>query len=234
MRICFTGLDGSGKSTQSMKLLNTLNEKKIDVVYRHQFRYESESVMKWKDKLRPFIKRAQYLFCIDDSILIDAPFLKVIRDNIVWRTIRYPLSQMIALGILYSGVRKAKNKYKKYGVHDVFIMDRCFFDEVVRIEWKLNIRIPFRSIWLRSAPVPELVIYFDIPGDKSWERMDPKDTGKLPMILKEKAYKRLIPCYKKLTKVRVINIEAKSIEEVASIVNDEYNRAFLGKANGCS
>jgi len=234
MRICFTGLDGSGKSTQSINLLKTLQEKKIDVIYRHQFRYESERIMYWKDKLRPFIKRAQFLFCIEDSILIESTILRAIRDNVFWRYIRFPLSHLIAVAVLYSGLRKATTKYKKFGAHEVFIMDRCFFDEVVRIEWKLGIKIPFRSVWLRVAPTPELVIYFDIPGDKSWERMDPKDTGKIPMVLKEQAYKRLLPSYKKLTDVRVISIEGKSISEVASIVNDEYKKLASGKVNDLS
>ena len=63
MKICFIGLDGSGKSTQSNILVGALKDKNIDVVYRHQFRYESDSVMSAKDKLRPLIKRMQYLMC---------------------------------------------------------------------------------------------------------------------------------------------------------------------------
>ena len=82
MKICFTGLDGSGKSTQSNILVSALEDKNIDVVYRHQFRYESESVMSAKDKLRPLIKRMQYLMCIPGSVLIDSATLRTIRDNV--------------------------------------------------------------------------------------------------------------------------------------------------------
>lgn len=218
MKICFIGLDGSGKSTQSSLLLNRLKEKNLDVVYRHQFRYESDKIMSLKDKLRPFIKSTQYLFCINDSILIRNPLLKFIRDFFLWRIIRTPFKYIIGLYIAYSGLKKSIEKNNKYGTHDFFIMDRCFVDEVARIEWKLNILLPFRNYFLNKAPTPDITFYFDIPGDISWQRMDPQDTSMVPMILKQAKYRELLPVYSKLTNLEILSVYGLSISEVESLV----------------
>ncbi|EHQ56710.1 thymidylate kinase [gamma proteobacterium HIMB55] len=214
MKICFLGLDGSGKSTQSKILVDLLADKDIDVVYRHQFRYESETVMSAKNSLRPFIKRAQYLLCIPGSILIDSVILRVIRDNFFWRIIRPLVAHPIGLLVLFSGLIKARGKSRMYGSHHVFVMDRCFLDELARVEWKLSIRVPFKSLWFRLAPAPDYAFYFDIPGVESWARMDPVDTGKEAMVEKEKTYKRLIPEYSPYSPINVLDIVGADISTV--------------------
>jgi thymidylate kinase len=218
MKICFIGLDGSGKSTQSNILVSALEDKNIDVVYRHQFRYESESVMSAKDKLRPLIKRMQYLMCIPGSVLIDSAILRTIRDNIVWRLVRPLMAYPIGILVLLSGLIKARGKSKLYGSHDFFVMDRCFLDELARVEWKLKIRIPFKSLWFRYAPAPDITFYFDIPGATSWERMDPVDTGMEAMVEKEKTYKRLIPNYAVFTDMNVLDTNGFDINAVTKVV----------------
>lgn len=219
MKICFIGLDGSGKSTQSNILVNELRDRNLDVVYRHQFRYESDSVMSAKDKLRPVIKRMQYLMCIPGSILIDSAILRAVRDNILWRLLRPIVAYPIGILVLLSGLIKARGKSKLYGSHEFFIMDRCFLDELARVEWKLKIRMPLKFLWFRFAPAPDITFYFDIPGEISWERMDPVDTGKEAMVEKEKTYKRLIPLYSGFTDINLLDIKDLSIEEVTRLVS---------------
>ena len=214
MKICFIGLDGSGKSTQSNILLKKMQRRNLDAVYRHQFRYESEKVMSAKDKLRPLIKRMQFLMCIPDSIMIESRLLTLVRDNVLWRFFRPLFVYPIGIIVLYSGLIKAKGKSKLYGQHDYFIMDRCFLDELARVEWKLNIKISFRNLWLNSAPSPDITFYFDIPGEVSWQRMDPQDTGKKAMKKKEETYKKLLPLYSDFTDLNIININGMTIEQV--------------------
>lgn len=231
MKICFVGLDGSGKSTQSNIILNNLKNLKKDAVYRHQFRYESEKVMSAKDKLRPLIKRMQFLMCIPNSILIDSRILTFVRDSFFWRFVRPLFAYPIGIIVLYSGLVKAKGKSKLYGSHEYFIMDRCFLDELARVEWKLNIRIPFKNSWFNSAPCPDITFYFDIPGEVSWERMDPQDTGKKAMMKKEETYKKLLPIYSDFTDLNIIDINGLTIKQVTeklqSIISDKYENLDL-------
>jgi thymidylate kinase len=218
MKICFVGLDGSGKSTQSNVLVQVLQDKQYDVIYRHQFRYESESVMLAKDVLRPLIKTMQYLICIPDSILIESPILRVIRDNFLWRVVRPLIAYPIGILVLLSGLIKARGKSKLYGSHAFFVMDRCFLDELARVEWKLKIRIPLKFLWFRYAPAPDITFYFDIPAATSWERMDPVDTGKAAMVEKEKTYKRLIPEYSTYTDMHIIDIKGLDVNSVTEAI----------------
>jgi thymidylate kinase len=120
--------------------------------------------------------------------------------------------------VLISGLIKSRGKSKLYGGHDFFVMDRCFLDELARVEWKLKIRIPFKSLWFRYAPAPDITFYFDIPGVTSWERMDPVDTGKEAMVEKEKTYKRLIPDYAVFTDMNVLDTNGFGIDEVTKAV----------------
>ena len=224
MKICFIGLDGSGKSTQSDILLLEMQKRNLDVVYRHQFRYESDKVMTAKDKLRPLIKRMQFLMCIPGSVLVKSRPLKIIRDNFLWRLIRPFFVYPIGITVLISGLIKARGKNKLYGGHNYFIMDRCFLDELARVEWKLEIRIPFKKLWYRLAPAPDITFYFDIPGTKSWERMDPVDTGMEAMTKKENTYKRIIPLYGEFTDMNVLKTENMNIKEVTELVFENLNQ----------
>ena len=151
-------------------------------------------------------------------ILIDSVILRIIRDNIVWRLLRPIIAYPIGILVLLSGLIKTRGKSKLYGGHHFFVMDRCFLDELARVEWKLKIRIPFKSIWFRYAPAPDITFYFDIPGATSWERMDPVDTGKKAMVDKEKTYKRLIPKYAAFTDMNVLDTNGFDINAVTNVV----------------
>jgi thymidylate kinase len=219
MKICFIGLDGSGKSTQANILVETLESDNVDVKYRHQFRYESASVMSAKNTLRPIIKRMQYLMCIPGSVLVDSRLLRMVRDNLLFRIVRPIFAYPLGFAVLYSGLVKAKGKDRKYGGHSVFVMDRSFVDEVARVEWKLSIQIPFKNYLFRIAPSPDLTFYFDIPGEQSWARMDPQDTKKGAMIYKEETYKRILTIFKSHTELHMLDIKRKQIGDVTEIVN---------------
>ena len=136
------------------------------------------------------------------------------------------LAYPIGILVLYSGLVKARGKNKIYGKHDIFIMDRCFLDELARVEWKLNIRMPFKKVWFRLAPSPDVTFYFDIPGDESWKRMDPQDTGKVAMLKKEKTYKRLLPLYEPFTNMNIINISGYNIKDVEDLVSEKLSNVL--------
>lgn len=218
MKICFIGLDGSGKTTQSQKVCDFLIQSGYDVKYRHQFRYESKKVTFLKDWLRPIIKRTQYLFCTPSSVLITSPTLKVLRSNVIWRLVRLILAYPLGLLVLFSGLMSSRKKNKLYGNHEYFVMDRCFLDEVVRVEWKLGIKVPFKNIWYKFAPAPDITFYFDISAELAWQRMIPQDAGLDAMMRKQEVYLDLIPSFEKYTSLIMVKTEDMNVEEVTNLV----------------
>jgi GTPase SAR1 family protein len=218
VKIAFVGLDGSGKTTQASLLTDFLKSQNYDVRYRHQFRFERKSLMEWKNRLRPLIAFLQVLLCIEGSTVWHYPIAKRIRRNVIWKFIRPLIAYPVGYLVLIIGLCKARGKWKIYGSHNYFIMDRCFFDELVRVEWKLGLSFPFHELFYYFAPHPDMVFYFNIPGAISWSRMEPQDTEKSAMILKEYYYQITLPEIRKYTKVIEIPVLGKNIVSVQKAV----------------
>ena len=98
--------------------------------------------------------------CIPGSVLVDSFLLETVRDNIFWRMARPLMAYPIGILDFLSGLIKARGKNSFYGSHRYFVMDRCFLDELARVEWKLKIRIPFKSLVVQFfAPSPDITLF---------------------------------------------------------------------------
>ena len=191
--IVFTGIDGSGKTTQAKLLVDSLNQDGLCVSYVWS---------RWEPfLLRPFIKRwknkvAQNIDTSHGSSneikgkkqrLLQNPVIRWLWLILFFIDYGFQIFRKIHLGLL-----------KK----QIIISDRVFYDSVIdqavnlwkNKDWLLN---SLDSFWMKLFfPKPDIVIYIDCPEDVAFERNvaknDPidieylKDRRKLYLKLAEK------------------------------------------------
>lgn len=220
--VAFIGLDGSGKTTQSTLFAEKRKAEGIDAVYDHQFRFNSNGAMNLKAKLRPILLLAQGAVCQEGTVAMAPNADDAAKRGKFRQTIqKILLIPPLVFSVLFLGLFRTWNKRRKNRHRKLLVLDRYFFDELVRIEWKLGLRLPFRNLLLRLSPQPDLVVYFDIPGEVSWQRMDPQDSSQDAMRRKESIYKEWLPLIAKRMPLRQIIITKKSVEEVQEQVEEE-------------
>lgn len=227
--VTFSGLDGSGKTTQATRFVSRRVEEGRDAIYEHQFRFNSERVMQAKGRLRPFLLFVQAAVCEEGTVVLAPNADDSLHRGIIRHTVQKVfLIPILTAIVLVLGWYRTRKKLRSNAEHEILVLDRYFYDEIVRVEWKFGIRLPFRKMLLKTLPRPHLVIYFDIPGDISWQRMDPQDSSKNAMLRKEIAFKRLLPLIGEDTTLRIISIIGLTADEVQNQVEKIFQ-----VASGC-
>ena len=221
--ISFIGLDGSGKTTQSTLFTEARKLEGRDSVYEHQFRFSSKRAMNVKARLRPWLLRAQGAVCADGTVVL-APNADSAgkRSAFVRFLQRIVLVPPLVVAVAGMGWHRTRSKLRRHRGREMLVTDRHFVDELVRIEWKLGIRLPWRRLWLRFVRTPDLVFYFEIPGEVSWERMDPQDSSADAMRRKEAVYGEWLPLLAERCDVVRLPVTGCSIDEVRSRVEERY------------
>lgn len=168
--IAFTGIDGSGKTTQARFLVKDMKERGTDASYVW---------CRWEPLLlRPFIKIWKQKKREKEDSRSTITYREIQRDketllrNSVFRYL-WLLSFLIDYGLQV--FFKLRIKLIK---HDVIISDRLFYDSLVDQAINLGHRgerllEELNSWWMGLIfPTPDMVVYIDCPADVAYTRKD--------------------------------------------------------------
>lgn len=187
--IVFTGIDGSGKTTQANVLVESLKQDNLCVSYVWS---------RWEPLLlRPFIKRWKSKIVGVAELNAGGSTIKIKKQ----RMLSNPLFRWLWLTLFFIDygfqiVRKIRLRLLK---KQIIISDRIFYDSVIdqainlgkRREWLLD---SLDSFWIKIIfPIPDLVIYVDCPEDIAFSRKKEADIEYLAE--RRKLYTRLARKY---------------------------------------
>jgi thymidylate kinase len=152
--VVFTGADGSGKSTQVSHLVSDLRSRGYTVSYAHQY-----------EPVTPFMRwikrRARGLYA--------GPQPRGIRPEKQRSDLRlteYATAAWWLVGGWWRGIAHLALMHRS----DVAVLDRCFLDEIVRVQWKLERNSSMAWLLMRGLPRPTLVFALETSEATGWER----------------------------------------------------------------
>lgn len=219
--IVFTGIDGSGKTTQAEVLVNILKRDSLDVTYVWS---------RWEPfLLRPVIniwkkKKIKHTVNPGQDYKELSNKKKKLLDNPIFRWLWLTLF-FIDYGIqVFSKVRTELAK------RDLIVSDRNFFDSVIDQAINLGKRKDsllnrLDSFWIKCIfPQPDMVIYVDCPADIAFTRKE--DAPNVEYLMERRnLYLQLAERYG-----WVIVDGTLSVDKISAYVKDEvYNSLKLWK-----
>lgn len=167
--IVFTGIDGSGKTTQAEMLVDVLRQSGLEVSYvwaRWEQRLVRPFTKKWKRKIEKDTGHA------DGRAIKNKPKKQKLLSNPFVRWL-----WLFAFFIDYGLQILFKIRFKLIWDR-VLVSDRMFYDSVIdqavnlgsNKDWLLN---NLDSVWMRFLfPKPDMVFYIDCPGEVAFSRKD--------------------------------------------------------------
>jgi thymidylate kinase len=167
--IVFTGVDGSGKTTQAKLVVDYFQKKGIAVGFVQQFAPNTltKSILKnmWPalTKLERNASNKSY-FTRKNSDSNQQHFLKsLLRICAVTR--------IICTGLDHTWIRILLNTPSS-----VIIFDRYFYDDLIKMKWMFDISDKLEEVLIRLVPKPFLIFYLDVPVEKAWNREEDGNT----------------------------------------------------------
>jgi len=158
MIIVFTGVDGSGKTTQAKRLRDALCERGIDARYEHLTGPNLTVTRKIKDRVgEAFLDREDKAQLSDDG--------RGERSGSRSKTL-----QAIGLFFLYRGTWQSWYNIMANRDADVVILDRYLYDDLVRVNWKYRYNADWLAKLKHLVPEPDLVFLLDAQPEIAWER----------------------------------------------------------------
>ena len=165
--ICFTGLDGSGKTTQAEKLLNTLKKKNIDAIYSWSRR---EPYL-----IKPIVTLVKKI--LKESSKSEGKDYLNIKKKRKRRLFKYPLFQKmwISIAIVDYLAKLFFQIYVPFYKGKVVICDRYIPDMIADFAANFDynnyqIRKLLKNPLLRMFPKPDKYFYIKVPANLGYKR----------------------------------------------------------------
>ena len=165
--VVFTGIDGSGKTTQASLLVEELQQKKITVSYVWS---------RWSPYLLPLINRWKKSIN-GDTQDVKHEFNNKIKDGKM-KILNNPTYRYLWLTYFFIdyGIQIFLKIRLRLWKKQVIISDRIFYDSIIdqainleqKKDWLLD---NLKSFWMKLLfPDPDMVIYIDCPPDVAFSR----------------------------------------------------------------
>lgn len=193
MIISFSGIDGSGKTTQALRLVSSLKKRNIKVQYIH--------IIKWTlmNKIGRKLSRSIHVKTEKKG----SNFNRFMSLVIIFRKL-VMLTDIFRFYISFNFSANARNK--------IFIFDRYFYDIGVQAIYNGIMGNRLESIYWKFVPEPTIAILLDISPELAQQRE--KEHSSEYFQLKRKLYSNR----ENLWKVKKIHVS--TTEETASAITE--------------
>jgi thymidylate kinase len=215
----FTGLDGTGKSTQALELERRLRESGYYTVKEHHYSPVTTLGRFLKRHFRQTIERLQRRVARPGTAIANTAQVALPRTS----SEAYKPSvfaQITATWALLGGWWRATWRTRLHSSVDVLILDRTFIDEIVRVEWKFQCGARLGRWLLKRVPKPDLVIELRNEAETGWHRKKLKNMAREEYDRKRRVMEEV------MAQVRCV-WPAHSIDsgrEAADVADDVYAR----------
>ncbi|MCU4975383.1 hypothetical protein OB955_22045 [Halobacteria archaeon AArc-m2/3/4] len=175
--IVITGIDGTGKTTQSEYLKNFLN-KECDKTATKSHQFASGPIMK-----QIMLKHGELLKKLERGTSSNN------ENSNRKRPLSDLLTLMAALRILSTGVSHTWTRIIKNKKSEFIVFDRYFYDVLIKLSWMYDIDVSRIKVFEKLVPKPDLILVLDSPGEIALERETDDDLTLEQMTNKRETYK---------------------------------------------
>ncbi len=203
MIVVFTGIDGSGKTTQAELLRDALLEEGIDARYEHLTGPNLKSLQILKSHV------AESFLNKEEKVQLNP------NDN------KSESMKPIGLFFLYRGIWQSWFNVVSNRNANVVILDRYLYDDLVRVHWKYAYAENRLSKLTSLVPEPDIIFHLDVKPEIGQNR----ESGRVKPL---EIYEQKRNCVNKINKnslpddsTIMIDTSEKSIEQVRDRVFSE-------------
>lgn len=225
--IAFTGPDGAGKSAQIKLLVDALRARGWRVAIVHQYEPVTAVARGLKTRFRGVDARLQSRFTSPGATAVRARTSLVPLDGVgegLEVGGRSLIGPALAAWWLLAGCWRALAHRHSARNLDALISDRCYIDEIVRVEWKLDRGGELGEALLRRLPPPDIVFYLQIGQELGWSRKKAQNTSALGYRRKRVAIERITEDAGTHWPIVRIDVDERTPQDVASEILDKVER----------
>lgn len=213
--VAFSGIDGSGKTTQARLLVRHLCERGVDARYATAIGPNTRSLRLLKDRIAPRFLEREDALVRGGSGHADAPsagsdsveYSPPTRDGSPSR-----LSGALGLGFLARGVWQAWVTPRTRRDGDVVVLDRYLHDDLVRVAWRYGFDERRLAALSRLVPDPDLHVRLLAASTTAWKRESDGRTTRDEHAAKNACYDRLFDALPDDAQVVSIDTEGSGID----------------------